>query len=194
MTVQEVILAELTAKPIIKIIGEPGQGDINTLEQELTEKAAKIKNTEDMVEKGCKYGFLVVVLGKNKYGTVIGNLAVEWTTSVNPRGYDESIQAKDSSFDQSKGEKRHARKVIEYKKFLGVEESIRTLMLQVVEKSYLEALKEEYIGYGGETPFEMITHLQTKISKVPNKYKLQLKKSVHHVGATTSPICLFQTN
>ena len=44
-------------------------------------------------------------------------------------------------------------------KFLGVEESIRSLLLKEVEKLYVEALKEEYIGYGGRTPFEMIQHL-----------------------------------
>ena len=61
---------------------------------------------------------------------------------------------------------------------MGVEESIRTLLLQAVEESYLEALKEEYIGYGGRTPFEMIEHLRTKISKVTNKEKVLLKKEV----------------
>ena len=36
MTIQEDILAELTAEPIAKIIGELGQNDINILEAELT--------------------------------------------------------------------------------------------------------------------------------------------------------------
>ena len=36
---------------------------MNTLEQELAEKAAKIKTTENVVEKGCNK-FLAVVLGK----------------------------------------------------------------------------------------------------------------------------------
>ena len=51
-------------------------------------------------------------------------------------------------------------------------------MLQAVEESYLEALKEDEIGYGGWTIFEMIKHLQIKISKVTNKDKVQLKKEV----------------
>ena len=54
MTVQEDILAKLMAGLITKTIEEPGQVDINTLEQELAEKAAK-KIAEDMVEKGCKH-------------------------------------------------------------------------------------------------------------------------------------------
>ena len=137
----EDILAKLMADPIIKMIGEPGQRAIKILEQELAEKAAKIKTTEDVVQKWWKYGFLVLVLGKNEYGTVIGNLAVQLTTPEDPEGYDEIIQAKDSSFDWSNREKKHVRKVIEYKKFLGVEESIKTLMLQVVEEPYLETLK-----------------------------------------------------
>ena len=53
-------MVKLMAEPIMKIIGEPDQGDINTLEQELDETTAKMKTTEDVVEKGCKYGFLVV--------------------------------------------------------------------------------------------------------------------------------------
>ena len=102
-----------------------------------------------MVEKGCKYGFLVAVLGKTKYDAVIRNPAMHWTTSKDPIGYDETIQAKDSSLDRSKGEKKHARKVLEYKRFLGAEESIRSLLLQAVEELYAEVLKEEYISYGG---------------------------------------------
>ena len=82
------------------------------------------------------------------------------------------------AFDRSKREKKHARKVIEYEKFLGVEESLCTLILQAVEGPYLEALKEYFIGYGGRTPFEMILHLHIKISKAMNKDKVQLKQEV----------------
>ena len=52
MTVREGILTELTTEFVTKIHGEPGQWDINLLEQELAEKAAKIKTTEDILEKG----------------------------------------------------------------------------------------------------------------------------------------------
>ena len=86
-----------------------------------------------MVEKRKKFGFLIVVLGKNKYGTVIGNLAVAWTMPEDPGGYDKSIQAKDSLFDCSKREK-HAQTVIEYKKFLRVKESIQNLLIQVIKE------------------------------------------------------------
>ena len=51
-------------------------------------------------------------------------------------------------------------------------------MLQAAEELHLEALKEEYIGYGEQTPFAMIKHLQIKISKVTNKDKVELKKEV----------------
>ena len=54
---------------------------------------------------------------------------------------------------------KHVCKVIEYKKFLGVEESISTLITQAVEVPFLKAIKEDYIGYGGRTPFEMLEHL-----------------------------------
>ena len=59
-----------------------------------------------------------------------------------------------------------------------MEENIRMLLLQVVKKLFLEALKEEYIGYGCRKPFEIIEHLQIKISKVTNKDKVQLKNEV----------------
>ena len=80
--------------------------------------------TEDVVEKGKKIEFLVVVLGKHKGGMVIGNPAVAWTTLEDPGGYNESIHAKDFLFDQSNGKKKHAGKEIEYEKFLVVKESI----------------------------------------------------------------------
>ena len=70
-----------------KIIVEPGHEDIKTLDSELTEKAAKIIMTKDMIEKECKYCFLIVVLvvDKTKYGIVIGNPVVQWTTPEDPK-------------------------------------------------------------------------------------------------------------
>ena len=64
------------------------------------------------------------VLGQIWYGMVIGNKMVQWTTTKDPRGHDDNIQAKDMAFDRSKSEKKHARKVIKQEEFLGVEESL----------------------------------------------------------------------
>ena len=72
-----------------------------------------------MVEKGQKYGFLVIVLGQSKYGTAICNPTVNWITPKDPGGYEKTIQEKDSSFERSKKEKKHAGQVIKYNKFLG---------------------------------------------------------------------------
>ena len=133
MTIQEDILTELTAEPITKIIGEPGQGDIHILKAELAEQVTKIKTIEDMADKGHKHGVLVLVLGQTQYGKVIRNETVHWTTPKDLGGYDDTIQDNDTVFDRSKSEKKHARKVIKYEKFLGVEESLCTLILQAVK-------------------------------------------------------------
>ena len=98
MMVREYILAKLSADPITKIMREPGQGNIDILEQELAEKVAKIKTTEDVVGKGKKFIFLVV-LWQQKYGAVIGNPAVRLYALDSPGEYDETIQAKDLAFD-----------------------------------------------------------------------------------------------
>ena len=47
--------------------------------------------------------------------------------------------------------------------------------MQVVDELFLETLKEDYTGYGDKMPLKMIEHLQTKISKVKNNNKVQLK-------------------
>ena len=61
MTVKEDVLTKLTTEPVTKINGEPGQGDIKLLEQEMAEKAAKIEATEDVIQKVKKIRFLVVI-------------------------------------------------------------------------------------------------------------------------------------
>lgn len=94
------------------------------MESELVAKTANVKTKDEMIEKRLKYGFLVVAKGWTKYGTVIRNLMVQWTSPEDPRGYDETIQQEDSSFDCNKGKKKHIKKVIEYEKFSGVEEHI----------------------------------------------------------------------
>ena len=98
-----------------------------------------------MVEQGHKYQFLILILGKSQYGRVIGNEMVQWETPQNPGRYGNSIQSKDTAFDCSKSKKKHARKAIKYEKTLGLEESLRKLILQPVDKLFVEALKEEYI-------------------------------------------------
>ena len=91
MTVREDILVELTMDPITKIIGEAGQGGLNVLDAELKEWAAKIKTTQDMIEQGQKYGFLILILGKEQYRRVIGNERLQWKNPEDPGRYDDSI-------------------------------------------------------------------------------------------------------
>ena len=107
---------------------------------------------------------------------LIGNKMIQWRTPEDPGGYDDNIQVKVMAFDRKKSEKKHARKVIKYKKFFGVEESFRTLILQVVEEPYFKPLKEEYIGYGGRTPYKMIVHLEQKSAKSQTETRSNSKK------------------
>ena len=89
MTVRRKIISKLMAELIIRINGEQGQGVINQLKSEIAKRSSKIKTMEDMVQKGQKYGFLIVVLGRVKYGMVTRNNAVEWT---NPKDWWISIR------------------------------------------------------------------------------------------------------
>ena len=57
MTAWEDILAKLITEPITKIIEKPGQGGINTLEQELAEKAALINLQKTWLRKGANMDF-----------------------------------------------------------------------------------------------------------------------------------------
>ena len=97
-----------------------------------------------MVEQGCKHGFLILILGKEQNRRVRGYEHIQWRNPEDLGGYNDTIQAKDMVFDQSKSEKKHARRLLEYEKILGVEESRQILILQAVE-----VLKEEYRRYGG---------------------------------------------
>ena len=78
MTVLQDFLTKLMQEPITKIIGKPGQDDINNLEFELAKRIAKIMTTEDMDETGNIEGLSVIVLGRSKYGTVFDNPTIEW--------------------------------------------------------------------------------------------------------------------
>ena len=55
---------------------------------------------------------------------MIGNEHLQWETLEDPGRHDDSIQDKDAAFDLSKNEKKHARRLIEYEKFLGIEGSL----------------------------------------------------------------------
>ena len=58
-----------------------------------------------------------MILGQQKYEAVIGSPLVKWDTPEDPGDYNKSIQAKDLLFNGSSGEKKYARRAIEYEKF-----------------------------------------------------------------------------
>ena len=79
----------------------------------------------------------------------MGKERLKWETPEDLGGYDNTIQAKDTTFDQSKSEKKHVGKLIECEKLLEGEENLPTLILQAVDEPLLGALKDENIRYGG---------------------------------------------
>ena len=81
----------------------------------------------------------------------------------------------DTTFAQSKKEMTYSRKEKEYEKYLGVMESIRTLILQALHEPYLEALKKKYICHCGILPTTMIHHLRSKTSKFTSQDKTTVK-------------------
>ena len=161
MIVWEDIITELTAETVTKINREPNQSNINLLENDLAEHATKIKTTEWIVKQGKNYGFLIIVIGLTQNRTIIKNPWTVWNEPEDPGLYNNSIAAMDTTFAWSKKEKTHFRKEKEYEKYLRVTESIQTL-LQAVDEPYLEALKQDYIGYDGVLPTTMIHHLQKR--------------------------------
>ena len=137
MTVCENKIAKLMAEPVTR----------HWHSQKTAERVAKIKTREDIVKQGKKYCFLIIVIRSSKYKTIIKNSQKEFNKPKDPGPYNNLIVAIDTTFAQSKKEKTHSRKEEEYEKYLGIIESIHTLILQVVNEPYLEALKEEYIWY-----------------------------------------------
>ena len=81
----------MTAVPVTKIVGELVQMGLNIQEAELAEWAAKIITTEDIVEQGHKYGFLILIMGKEQYGQIIGNGKLWWETPEDMGEYNDSI-------------------------------------------------------------------------------------------------------
>ena len=104
-TVRTDILAELITGPITKIIGKPGESNINNLESELAVRAAKMKTTEHVVENCQTYGFLVIVFGKSKFKTVIGNPTVKWMTPRTPEDMMRPSKQKTLHFIKAKEKK-----------------------------------------------------------------------------------------
>ena len=148
MTVREEILAELTAEMVTKIDEEPRQGNIILLEQELAEKAAKINITEDVIKKGKKFCFLVVVSGQQKNGAVICNLTVKWGIPEDPTVTMNPSKPRTPCLIKVKARK-HARSL---KCFL--EPKIQTVFIQAVKEPYIGALKNAILDMAGECPIK----------------------------------------
>ena len=77
-----------------------------------------------------------------------------------PRGYNVMITTSTNEVTRAQKQTKHMRKVKEFEKYLEVEEASRVLILQAVDKVYIEALKKDYIGYNSNTANKILEHLQ----------------------------------
>ena len=174
MTVHEDIVTSLRSKSVTRIIGHPTNAAVDLLQEELAKIAATVKTT--LIEEGNKFGHLAVIVPEDNYKEIIKNRRWTYHEPTHPGYYDASITANMPEVEAKAKEAEHKEKLRLYQVFLGVEQALREKIEGAVDYQHIAALDEEYVGYSGSTPLDMIEHIRKGCCKITNADREDLDK------------------
>jgi len=189
MTVQEDIVNSLQTKTVTRIIGQPTNAAVDLLQEELAKIAATVKTP--LIDQGNKYGHLAVIVPEDDYKEIIKNRRWSYQEPVHPGYYDATITANTTEVEAKAKEAEHKEKLRLYQVFLGVEQALREMIVEAVDKQHIAELDEEYVGYTGVTPLAMIEHLRKGCCKLTNKDREELDKELRAPWDQTDNIATY---
>ncbi len=146
---------------ITKIMGIIMPESINILKNELGGAFTILKSTH--FAEGQRYSFLVSVIPKDKYWSVISNPAWVYAAPANPGMYAATaLSAGVSAAQRKQIVAQHKEEQTSYADYLSSQEARKELLLYGIGNDALAPLKKQYINFGDATIHSMILHLQEK--------------------------------
>jgi hypothetical protein len=107
---------------------------------------------------GGNHGHAGMIVNNAKYLTMTGG--IQFITPINPGAYPTNIAGNATNAVRSLEEAMHKTLVREYEIYCRVEQALKDIILETVEKDYLLEIEDEVLGYLNQTPKQMITHLR----------------------------------
>jgi hypothetical protein len=153
MGIQAETREEVRKETATKIFGQPTANNLTQLEKELIAIAAAIPTNIG----GGNHGHAGIIVDDAKYLTM--TRGIQFITPINPVAYPTNIAGNTTNAVCSRKEAMHKTLVRVYEIYCGVEQALKDIILETVEKDYLLEIEDEVLGYLNQTPKQMITHL-----------------------------------
>jgi hypothetical protein len=162
MSSREAIIESLAGSSVTSIKGRrPTATDIDTLEKELAVIAATIKTS--LFPEGERHGHLCNVISDESYGAIIGDPDFEYIDPTVPEAYNPDILPHMDDIQRKTLESEWDKHKQHYQAYLGVQETLRKLIVGAVDGQYLRELNNEYTGFSQHTAKQLIDHLRAKV-------------------------------
>lgn len=147
---------EVSKESATKIFGQPTANDLTTLEKELIAIAAAIPTTIG----GGNHGHAGIILEDAKYIILTGGIA--FVNPPNPGIYPPGLALNAAAGNRARAEAEHKELLAEFEVFKGVEQALKEIILEAVDKDYMLEIEDELFGFLNQTPKQMISHLRAR--------------------------------
>ena len=177
MSTREAIIESLAGSSVTPFRGHRTTAtDIDTLEKELAVIAARIKTS--LFQGGDTHGHLCNVISDESYGAIIGDPTFEYVEPTVPEAYNPDILAHMGDIQRKTLESEWDKHKQHYQAYLGVQETLRNLIVGAVDPQYLRELNNEYTGFSQHTAKQLIDHLRVKV-KLTTTDKAKMRDQIN---------------
>ena len=146
MGLKQDVEASLKDCKLTKIKGQPCDDDLNKLERELSKIAASIPT----MNGGGMHGHIGMIIDDTEYNT-FSQGGAQLLRPTNPSAYP-SVVNNDAVICECQVAE-HKAELAGFETYLGVENAIRKLIEETINKEWLEALKDKRRGLTNVSPF-----------------------------------------
>ena len=147
---------EVRKETATKIHGQPTDHDVTLLEKELIAIASTIPSTLG----GGNHGHAGLIVEPAKYLTMTGGTA--FIQPGNPGIYPAGLAPNAAAGTRAREEAEHKELIAQYEIHKGVEQALKDIIIQAVDKDFLLEIEDETLGFLNETPRSMIIHLRNR--------------------------------
>jgi hypothetical protein len=177
MSTREAIIESLAGSSVTSFRGHrPTATDIDTLEKELAVIAARIKTS--LFQGGDTHGHLCNVISDESYGAIIDNPTFEYIEPTVPEAYNPDILAHMGDIQRKTLESEWDKHKQHYQAYLGVQETLRNLIVGAVDPQFLRELNNEYTGFSQHNAKHLIDHLRVKV-KLTTTDKAKMRDQIN---------------
>ena len=164
-------------KALTKIVGQPTPLALQRLRTELIANAMAVPS----LRGGGINGHLYIILTPAEYDVL--SPGVPFVVPVHP-GEPEGPLAGGTNAQIAQATSAYDRLVAEADKYILVRNALRALLLEAVEPTYYDILRNRDFGFARVEPLQILQHLTTKFGKVTTN---DLRKNLAAHGAAWNP-------